>query len=308
VGNEGKVTMDGVERVRRLARERRAVVLAHHYEVEEVRRSADHTGDSYRLAVLASTSGAEVIVLAGVRFMAETAAILAPGKKVLLPNPEAGCPLADTVTAADVRRLREANPGVPVVCYVNTTAEVKALSDYCCTSANAAALVRGIGAPRVIFIPDGNLADWVARSTGVEVIRWGGSCPVHQRVRAEDVLRLREASPGAVFIAHPECRPEVVALADEVASTAGFFRLVESSAATTFIVGTEEEVAVRLRAEHPGRTFLMPREGMVCPNMKLTTLDDVARALELLEPAVALPEETASRARQALERMVAVAG
>ncbi len=300
--------MKTADEVRKLAAARRAAILAHHYQVEEVKAVADYTGDSYGLACVASKSDAAVIVLCGVRFMAEGVSILAPEKKVLMPVPEAGCPLADTITPGEVMRLKEEHPGVPVVAYVNTSAEVKALSDYCCTSANAVAVVREIDAPRVIFLPDANLADWVAHRSGKEIIPWKGHCHVHHRVRAEDIRAIRKRHPRAVFIAHPECRPEVVAMADEVASTAGFFPYVASSPATEIIVGTEDGILGRLRRENPGKIFIPARPDMVCPNMKMTTLEDVREAIEKLQHEVAVEPRVAGRARRALERMVAITG
>ncbi len=299
---------DLTKAIRELAARRGAIILAHHYQREDVRRTADTCGDSYHLAKVAASSTAGVILLAGVRFMAESAAILCPDKIVLHPRPEAGCPLADSIDAADVVALKAAHPGVPVVAYVNTTAAVKAEADYCCTSSNAVALVRSLGSPRVIMVPDANLAAYTARITGVEVIAWRGNCHVHQCLRAGDVEDLLARHPGALFVAHPECRPEVTALAHEVTSTAGMFTWVAAQGGTTFIVGTEEEVAVKLRVVHPDKTFIVPRREMVCPNMKMTRADDVLAALESMSPRVEVPVETARLARRSLDRMVAVAG
>lgn len=295
-------------RIRELAEAKKALILAHHYQVEEVKEVADQRGDSYHLAVTASRSRAEVVVLCGVRFMAESVAILSPEKTVLLPAEEAGCPLADTIGAADLLELRDRHPGVPVVSYVNTSAEVKALSDYCCTSANAVALVKAIDAPRVIFVPDMNLADYVARKTGKEIIPWHGFCHVHHRVKAADITALRERYPDALFLAHPECRPEVVALADEVSSTTGIMARGAAAGRRVVIIGTEEGVLDQLRRDNPQGTFITAVPNMVCPNMKLTTLPDVLRALEEGAPRVTVEEEIARKARLALERMVAVAG
>jgi quinolinate synthase len=294
--------------IRELAARRGAIILAHHYQREEVRRAADTCGDSYHLAKVAASSPARVIVLAGVRFMAESAAILCPEKVVLHPRPESGCPLADSITAADVVALKKAHPGLPVVAYVNTTAAVKAESDYCCTSSNAVALVRSLGVPRVIMVPDANLAAYTARVTGVDVVSWRGHCHVHQCLEAADVERLLAGHPGALFVAHPECRPGVTALAHEVTSTAGMFTFVAGRGETTFIIGTEEEVAVKLRTMHPEKTFIVPRREMVCPNMKMIRAGDLVESLESLSPRVEVPAETARLARRSLDRMVAVAG
>lgn len=300
--------MNIAEEVRKLAQDRKAIILAHHYQVDEVKDVADYVGDSYGLAVVASGADADIIVLCGVRFMAESCAILAGDKKVLLPVAEAGCPLADSINEDDVRKLRKDNPGVPVVSYVNTDAAIKALSDYCCTSSNAVALVGSIRSERIIFLPDMNLANYVARRTGKELVRWRGFCHVHHQLKAEDVSAARREYPGAVFIAHPECRPEVLEQADEVTSTTGFFKYVSSSLASTFIVGTEEGVISRLKRENPGKIFVKPKRHMICPNMKLTTIHDVYESLKLVKHEVRIEEEVAARARKALERMVSITG
>jgi quinolinate synthase len=294
------------EEIRKLAAERKAVILAHNYQPGEIQDLADHTGDSYGLSMIASRSEAEVIVFCGVRFMAESAAILAPGKKVILPSPKAGCPLADTITAEDVRALKEENPGLPVVAYVNTSAEVKAESDCCCTSSNAVTVVEAISLDRVIFIPDRNLADYTARMTGREIISWPGFCPVHERITVEDVEEVRSRHPEALFIVHPECRPAVAALADHVTSTSGFYRYISSSPAKSFIIGTEEGVLYRLERENPGKKFFSPGRKMVCPNMKLATMEDILFSLEGMTNLVEVPQDTADRARASLEKMLLV--
>jgi quinolinate synthase len=290
--------------VRALLQKRKAVLLAHNYQRAEVQDAADFTGDSLALSVEAARTDAEVIVFCGVHFMAESAAILSPRKTVLLPRLDAGCPMADMITAADVRRVREENPGVPIVTYVNSSAEVKAESDVCCTSANAVKVTRSLKVPVVYLAPDRNLAQWVARHTDQEVRFWDGFCPTHHRLRAEHVHEARRRHPGAPFVAHPECRPEVLDLADAVRSTSGMIEYCKAVDADTVIVGTETGLFHRLRKDSPGKTFVAPSEELVCPNMKLTTLEDVRDALETLEPVVSVSEAIRARAAAALDKML----
>ncbi|HAL31126.1 MAG TPA: quinolinate synthase [Coriobacteriia bacterium] len=293
--------------VRALVRERRATILAHNYQAAEVQAVADVVGDSLELARLAAASDAEVIVLAGVRFMAETAAILAPDKTVLLPVPEAGCPMADMITAEQLAAWKAGNPGVPVVMYVNSSAEVKALTDVCCTSANAVEVVRSLGVSRVLFGPDRNLGRWVAGQVPeVEVSVWDGCCPVHDTVSLETVLRAREEHPGAPVIAHPECRPEVSAEADAVLSTSQMLRWVEASDADTVIVVTEAGLLTGLAKVAPAKRFVGLTPPMVCADMKLTRLEDVRDALEGMTGRVTVPRDVADAARASLERMTSI--
>ncbi len=290
--------------IRALLKERKAVLLAHNYQRAEVQDAADLTGDSLALSIEAARTDAEVIVFCGVHFMAESAAILSPRKTVILPRLDAGCPMADMITAADVRRVREENPGVPVVTYVNSSAEVKAESDVCCTSANAVKVTRSVGSPTVYLTPDQNLAQWVARHTDQEVRYWKGYCPTHHRLRAEHVRATRELHPGAPFVAHPECRPEVIDLADAVRSTSGIIEFCKATAASTVIVGTETGLFHRLRQDSPGKTFVAPSPDLVCPNMKLTSLEDVREALASMENVVSVREAVRTRAAAALEKML----
>lgn len=293
--------------VRALVRERRATILAHNYQAADVQAVADVVGDSLELARLAAASDAEVIVLAGVRFMAETAAILAPDKTVLLPVPEAGCPMADMITAEQLASWKAGNPGVPVVIYVNSSAEVKALTDVCCTSANAVEVVRSLGVPRVLFGPDRNLGRWVAGQVpDVEVSVWDGCCPVHDTVSLETVLKARAEHPGAPVIAHPECRPEVSAEADAVLSTSQMLRWVEASDADTVIVVTEAGLLTGLAKVAPGKRFVGLMPPMVCADMKLTRLEDVRDALESMTGRVTVPQDVADAARASLERMTSI--
>lgn len=301
-----ETTDDIIREILELKRERGAVILAHNYQRAEVQEIADYCGDSLGLARLAASTDARVIVFCGVFFMAETANILSPEKITLLPDAEAGCPLADTVRPEDVRRLKDENPELPVVAYVNSSAAVKAESDYCCTSGNAVEVVRAIDARRIIFLPDRNLGDHVRRETGKELLIWDGCCPVHDRITAGEIEELLDRNPGAVFVAHPECRQEVLRLAHEVASTEGIYRFAARSPARVIIVGSEEGMLFRLRKENPEKTFLFPPGGARCPDMKLITLEKVLRSLREMEPRVEVPEDTREGARRAVERMIAL--
>lgn len=295
------------EEVRILARDRKAVIFAHNYQRAEVQAVADVVGDSLELARRAAVVDAEVIVLAGVRFMAESAAILAPGKTVLLPRPDAGCPMADMITAEQLVEWKAENPGVPVVMYVNSSAEVKALTDVCCTSANAVEVVRSLGVPRVLFGPDRNLGQWIAGQVpDVEVTVWNGCCPIHDRVSLEMVREAKAAHPGAPVIAHPECRPEVSAEADAVLSTSQMIRWAQKAGEPEVIVVTEGGLLTGLAKAVPDTRFVGIIPAMICPNMKLTGLEDVRNALRDLTGQVVVPNEVASAARASLERMTAI--
>lgn len=293
--------------IRQLAAERNAVIIAHNYQRAEIQDVADFTGDSLGLSREAAVTGADTIVFAGVHFMAETAKILAPSKTVLLPERRAGCPMADMLTGDQLRAWKSQHPGVPVVTYVNSSAEVKAESDVCVTSANAVAVVRALGAQRVLFAPDRNLGSWVARSLpDVDVVLWEGWCPTHDQVTLEQVLAARSEHPGAQVIAHPECRPEVVDFADAVLSTSQMLAYAAARSAEEFIVVTESGLVHALRKAAPGNLFheLSPR--MLCPNMKLTTLEKVRDALLLGRYEIDVAPEIASRARTAVERMISI--
>jgi quinolinate synthase len=290
--------------IRALLKERNAVLLAHNYQRGEVQDVADLTGDSLALSVEAARTEAEVIVFCGVHFMAESAAILSPEKRVVLPRMDAGCPMADMITAADVRRIRDEHPGVPIVTYVNSSAEVKAESDICCTSANAVKVTKSVGSPTVYLTPDQNLAQWVARHTEQRVLFWKGYCPTHHRLRAAQVTGTRERYPDAPFVAHPECRPEVIDLADAVRSTSGIIEYCKTVAADTVIVGTETGLFHRLKKDSPNKTFVAPSDSLICPNMKLTGLEDVLESLEAMTNVVTVPEGVRTRAVAALEKML----
>lgn len=293
--------------IRRLAEERDAVILAHNYQRSDVQDVADYVGDSLGLSRQAAATSARIIVFAGVHFMAETAKILSPDKTVLLPEPSAGCPMADMMTADELASWREANPGVPVVTYVNSTAAVKALSDVCVTSANAVSVVRSLAAPKVLFGPDRNLASWVARALPeVEVIPWEGYCPIHEDVSPEQVRLAIEAHPEAEVLVHPECRPEVVEMADAVLSTSQMIAHAASSSAKAFIVVTEEGLLHALAKAAPGKRFYHIQPTMLCPNMKVTTLAKVRDSLALMQYPIEVDADVRLRALSAVERMIAI--
>lgn len=302
--------MDGgretLENIKRLREERHAVILAHNYQRPEVQDIADFTGDSLGLARQAAAVDAEVIVFCGVHFMAETAAIVNPEKITLLPEPRAGCPLADTITPEGLITLKKLHPDAVVVTYVNSTAAVKAESDYCCTSGNAVEVVRAIDARKIIFTPDGNLGRYVQKVTGRELIIWEGCCPTHDRITVEMVREQKRLHPSATVIAHPECREEVLDLADEVSSTSGMFRVVEESAADEFIVLTEEGIGHPLGKRFPHKRFFFPLHTPLCANMKLITLEKVERSLRTLRPRVTVPEQVRLNALLAVERMLEI--
>ena len=296
------------EEIRELVSIRDAVLLAHNYQRAEVQDAADFVGDSLGLSREAAATDARLIVFAGVHFMAETAKILAPEKTVLLPEPQAGCPMANMITAEQARAFKGAHPGLPLVTYVNSSAEVKAETDVCCTSANAVAVVRSLGAERVLFAPDRNLGAWVAlQLPGVEVISWDGFCPVHDAVTPEMVREVKGRHPGAEVITHPECRPEVNALADAVLSTSGMLRHVAASPAKAFIIVTEGGLLHGLAKAAPGKRIVSVAPQMLCPNMKLTTLTKVRDCLRDMSGAVTVPADVRVRALAAVERMVAIA-
>lgn len=299
-------TTDLSAEIFRLKKERDAIILAHNYQRGEVQDVADYVGDSLELSRAAASLSGDVIVFCGVDFMAETAAILSPEKTVVLPAGDACCPMAEMITADQLRRMKSRFPGAAVVCYVNSTAEVKAGSDICCTSSNAVAVVQSLAEDRVIFVPDRNLARYAARFTDKEIIPWDGFCIVHDRMTIEDVRQARSRYPDAILIVHPECRPEVIDASDHVASTSGMIRYVRDSAHREFIIGTEIGILHRLKKEAPLKTCYPLSETMVCANMKKTSLEMVLDALERLSPRIIVPYETAVHARRAIDRMLSV--
>lgn len=294
-----------IDAILRLKRERNAVVLAHNYQTPEIFHGvADIVGDSLALAREATKVEAGVVVVCGVHFMAETAKLLNPEKTVLIPDAEAGCSLAASITPADIRLLRERYPGVPVVAYVNTSAAVKAEADICCTSGNAVEVVESLGCDRVIFLPDEYLGKWVATQTDVQVIAWKGHCEVHERFEARDIRQLRDAYPGVVVIAHPECSPEVLVEADFTGSTAAMAGYVDRHKPSRVVMVTECSMSDNVAAQHPDVQFVRPCN--LCPHMKRITLPKIRRALETMTNEVVVDSEVVGRARTAVERMLAV--
>jgi len=318
------------DKILQLKQQRRAIIIAHNYQRDEVQEIADFTGDSLELSRTAATVNCDVIVFAGVNFMAESASILSPDKTVLLTEIDAGCPMADMIHVASPRQERKSfpgfknpppyvypaeftlkaikaqYPGVPVVSYVNTTAAVKAESYICCTSANVVKVIESLPDETVISIPDKNLSLWAQKHTKKKVIAWDGYCNIHERVTPEDVRKAREEHPKALVMAHPECRLEVLETADHVTSTSGMLQFAKESAEQEFIVGTEIGLLYRLRKENPDKTFYPLRKDMVCPDMKRTTLQSIYRALNENNYLIKVPEEIRVPAKKALDRMLAI--
>lgn len=295
-----------IQKIQELKVEKNAVILAHNYQLPEVQDIADFTGDSLGLSIQARDTRADIIVFCGVRFMAETAKVISPHKKVLLPRQEAGCPMADMIDREALLRLKEKHPEAKVLCYVNTSAEVKAECDLCCTSANAPLVVeRGLqGAREIIFVPDKYLGSYVVRKTGRRLVLWDGYCPVHVKILPQHIEKAKREHPQAEVLAHPECRSEALELADQVLSTEGMCRYVAHASGEEFIVATEVGILHRLRKENPRKRFYSAFEGAVCEDMKLTTLKDVLQALEEEKYEITLPEEVIEKASRSIERML----
>lgn len=296
-----------VEEILNLKRDRNALILAHNYQRPEVQDIADFTGDSLELSRKAAETDADVIVFCGVHFMAETAKILSPERIVILPDEEAGCPMANMITATQLEEEKAKHTGVQVVCYVNSTAEVKAGSDISCTSANAMNVVRSMSADHpILFVPDQYLGHYVMRQTGREMLLWPGYCPTHMKVTAKDIARQRARFGEAKVLVHPECRPDVIDAADEVLSTGGMIRYARSYRGKTLIIGTETGILHRLRKENPGVEYVPVTQKSVCPNMKRIDLEKVLSALETMEPQIEVPEDVRQRAKAAVDRMLAL--
>jgi len=296
---------DLMDRIKGLKRVRNAVILAHNYQLPEVQDIADFTGDSLELSRKAADTDADTIVFCGVHFMAETAKILSPDRVVLLPDPRAGCPMADMITVDELRIFKDQHPGLPVVAYVNTSAAVKAESDVCCTSANAVKVVEALDADAVLFVPDKCLGAYVASKTSKRVILYPGYCPTHHRILAEDVVREKRAHPNALVVAHPECTMDVIQLADAVESTSGMLRFAHASDSEEFIICTERGLLHRLRKENPDKRFYSPGRLNICPNMKKITLEKVLWSLEDMTPRIEIPPDIIARARKAIDGMLA---
>jgi quinolinate synthase len=302
---EWQVFLPDIEAIQRLKRQRNAVVLAHNYQTPEIFHGvADIVGDSLHLAREAMNVEAEVIVLAGVHFMAETAKLLNPSKTVLMPDMRAGCSLAESISAADARLLRQRYPGVPIVTYVNTSAAVKAESDICCTSGNAKKIVESLGVPEVIMLPDEYLAQNIAAETNVKIISWAGHCEVHERFTADEIIALRAAHPGIVVLAHPECPPDVVAQADFAGSTAAMSAYVGREQPARVVLITECSMSDNVAVGHPKTEFIRPCN--LCPHMKRITLGNIRHCLETMQTEVLIDPALQERAALAVERMLAV--
>ena len=290
-----------------LKEEKNAVILAHNYQIGEVQDIADFVGDSLGLSQEAAKTDADVIVFCGVDFMAETAFILSPQKTVLLPDENAGCPMAEMITVEDLIEEKQEHPRAEVVCYVNSTADVKAESDVCCTSSNAVKVVNSVESSEVLFIPDKYLGSYAASQSKKKIHYWNGFCPTHARILPEDITELKKKHPGAKAVVHPECMPEVIEVADAVGSTGGILKFAQETDAKEVIVGTEIGILHRLRKENPDTVFYPASDKAVCPNMKLTTLEKILWALEEMRHIVKVPEEIRLKALHAVDKMISIA-
>jgi quinolinate synthase len=300
------VTGTIAEEIRALARERNAILLAHNYQPPEIQDIADLTGDSLELSIRAAKTDADVILFCGVRFMAETAAIVSADKTVLTPRMDTGCPMADMITPEALTAKLDQLGEIPVVTYVNSPASVKAHSTVCCTSANAVAVVNSLQEDRLLMTPDRNLAQYAASASSKRIYYWDGYCPIHDRLTAQEVHRAKAAHPEALFMAHPECRPEVLALADAVLSTSGMLNFVKQSDSESFIVGTEEGLIYPLKKANPNKSFYRVADSMICQDMKKTTLSDVLRALRTMTYEVKMSDEVRQPAARAVKRMLKI--
>jgi len=295
------------ERIAELKKKRNAVILSHNYQLPEVQDVADFRGDSLELSRVAAKTDAKVIVFCGVYFMAETASILSPDKKVIMPDINAGCPMANMLTAEELRKLKREHPKAVAIGYVNTSAEVKAELDYCCTSTNAVAVVNALkDKEEIIFVPDKYLADYVAKKTGRKMIIWNGFCPTHIKILPEDLKREKRFHPFAKIMVHPECLPQVVAMADAVLSTSQMAKFAKESEAAEFIVGTENGLVYRLKKDNPRKEFYPASERAICPNMKRTTQEKIISALEDMKEEVKVSDAIRIRARKSIDRMLEI--
>ena len=296
-----------IERIKNLKKEKNAIILAHSYQNIEIDEVADFVGDSLYLSQKAKETSADIIVFAGVYFMAQTAKIISPEKKVLLPNLNAGCLMADMINHNQIVEFKKKYPNLPVVCYINSTAEVKAECDICCTSSNAIEIVKSLNEPKVLFVPDANLGKYVeSQLNNVEVITYNGNCPVHHDVTAENISTMRMLHPNAKILIHPECQPQISAMGDFVGSTSGIFDYVKSSSDNEFVIVTEKGVVDRLRRDYPNKTFYLISEKMLCESMKLTTLEEILNSLEKETHEITLDENIQNLASGCIERMLKV--
>ncbi len=295
-----------VKRIDRLKEEKNAVIVAHYYQNDEVQEIADVVGDSFALAKYCAQSSKDVIVFCGVHFMAESANILSPDKTVLLPVRDAGCPMADMADAEGLKKLKQQHPKAAVVCYINTSAKVKAESDICCTSSNAVNIVKSLTEDEIIFVPDQNLAGYVEKKIPEKkFIKWPGYCITHHRLTENDVAKARESKPDAVMLVHPECRDEIVREADFTGSTKQIIEYASKSKASEFIVGTEMGILYELKKRNPGKKFYLLSQGLICPNMKKTSVKDVLFALEKMQYRIAVEKDIREKAKKSLDRMLA---
>lgn len=296
------------ERLMQLKKEKNAIILAHYYQRDEIQDVADFRGDSFLLAQKAAQTDADVIVFCGVHFMGESAKILAPDKTVIIPDERAGCPMADMVNVDGLRALKEQHPHATVVTYINSSAEIKAETDICCTSSNAVKVIQSVPTDEIIWVPDKNLGDYVSKFTDKKMIIWEGYCNTHDMLTVKDVEEMKAQYPNAEFVAHPECRPEVVNMADFVGSTTGIIQYCKQSPAKEFIVGTEDGTGYQLRKDSPEKTFHFASKFLVCPNMKVNNLKKLVKCLETMQPQIYVPPQVADKARLSLERMLQVTG
>lgn len=296
-----------IEKIKKLKNEKNAVILAHCYQNPEIDDVADFVGDSLYLSQMAAKTDADIIVFAGVYFMAQTAKILSPDKKVLLPRREAGCAMADMINVEQLRKFKSLHSSVPVVCYINSTAEVKAECDICCTSSNAVKIVESLKSDKVLFLPDQYLGKWVeSKLNGVEVITYDGCCPVHHQILAEDILNARDKYPDAKILSHPECRKEVTELSDYVGSTTGIMKYAKESNAKNFVIATEKGVVDRLRRDCPDKNFILIKENLLCKSMKCTTLEDIYKALCEEKYEIKVDAKLSEKAHLCIDRMLGV--
>lgn len=296
-----------IEKIKQLKKDKNAVILAHCYQPVEVDEVADYVGDSLKLSQIAAQTDADIIVFAGVYFMAQTAKLLSPEKKVLLPQIEAGCRMADMLSLRQLKEFVSKHPSLPVVCYVNSTAEIKAECDICCTSANAEKIVKSLGASKVLFVPDTYLGKWVEKQLGnVEVITYPGFCPTHLQIRPQDVINARQEYPNALVLAHPECHMSVSSIADYVGSTTGIMKYVANSKNKEFIIATEQGVTDRLKRDYPNKKIIPIKNNIICPNMKMTSLEDILYVLDTEENEITVNKDIASKAVRCLDAMLEV--
>ena len=286
-----------ITEIKKLKKEKNAVILAHCYQNAEIDEVADYVGDSLYLSQMAAKTNADIIVFAGVYFMAQTAKILNPDKKVLLPRLESGCLMADMINLQQLREFKAKNPGIPTVCYINSTAEVKTECDICCTSSNALKIVKSLNAPRVNFLPDTYLGKWVeSQLEGTEVVTYPGFCPTHLRIKPDDIIEAKKKYPKAKVLAHPECHQEVVKLADFTGSTTGIMKFAAESSEKQFIIATEKGVVDRLKRDYPEKDFILIKDNIICPNMKWNTLEDIYNSLKHMQYEINVDKEIAQKA------------